>query len=356
MNSDDVVAKDETLAEGVPYVAAPVVLKIHDNGYAVRIVKLDRLPVTIGRSVRCDVVIEHPGISSTHARLERDAIGSLVLCDVGSKNGLWHDRRRVDQVHVRRNASVQLSDVRLEIVVAESLESTRIDRTPPESSRVTASRVLLVTFKIIACYGMVLLAHGFRKFADDWPPERPAILFGDAFWMWAGIFCLTGVLALFNKLHAKRYDATRLHLIMTGVAAFLIAKAPLDGTLAYNLRLEWLRASVPLGLSLAAVALGLHGLLRTMFASWPRRRHALVALAMVATGHAAMQTYSTFEFAAGSRRVWDEDLGMPLVDPTVAALPTSALLEAVDESIKAVDGYRAEDWQEVLSREREDEP
>lgn len=336
-----------------PSVMPHIVLKIHDISHGARIVKLHQLPVTIGRSVHCDVVIEHPGISSTHARLERDAIGLIVLSDAGSKNGIWHEGRRVDQVHASRNASIQLSEVHIEIIVAEILENTVLDQRPPEPSHITASRVLTSVGKLIACYTLVVALHAFRTFAEDWPPERPTLLFGDAFIVWVGILCLTGVLALFNKLHAKRYDATRLHVILTGLITFWGFASTLEPTLVYNLRLPWLRNTLPFAIGVTVILIGLLQIIRTLFVYWPSRRQLLVALAVVVTGVAAQTTYSAFEFAAGSRRIWDENLGQPLIDPAIGAESTRKLLQNLRESVQTVDLYHQEDWEEILARERE---
>ena len=332
-----------------------IVLKIHENGHGVRIVKLHHLPVTIGRSVHCDVVIQHPGISSIHARLERDAIGLIVLSDAGSKNGIWHEGRRVDQVHASRNVSVQLSEVPIDIVVAEILESTRVDQRPPEPSRVSTSRVLTIIGKLVICYATVLALQAFRKYAEEWPPERPTELFGDAFIAWSLILCVTGGLALFNKLHAKRYQATRIHVTLTMLFAFFGAALVVEPVVIYNLRLDWLRSSLPLTIGATALLVGLQRLIGILFANWPFRRQLLVSLTVVATGVFALETYSTFEFTAGSRRIWNDDLGVPLLDPKLGAHPTETLLKNLRKSIQTVDRYQKEDWDEVLAREREEQ-
>jgi Protein of unknown function (DUF3662)/FHA domain len=51
--------------------------------------------VTIGRSRQCDVVLDDPNISRTHAEI-RPRGGSWVLSDLGSTNGSSLNRRRIE--------------------------------------------------------------------------------------------------------------------------------------------------------------------------------------------------------------------------------------------------------------------
>jgi len=55
----------------------------------------DRLPITIGRSRSCDLVIANDLVSSDHARLEEDR-GQLKVTDLGSTNGTFVNGRRLD--------------------------------------------------------------------------------------------------------------------------------------------------------------------------------------------------------------------------------------------------------------------
>lgn len=50
--------------------------------------------VTIGRGYGNDVVIDDPYVAPAHLRIARDASGVLVAEDLGTKNGLYIDRRR----------------------------------------------------------------------------------------------------------------------------------------------------------------------------------------------------------------------------------------------------------------------
>jgi Domain of unknown function (DUF1707)/FHA domain len=52
-------------------------------------------PVLLGRSPRCDVVLEHPTVSRRHLELRPTGDGQWLAVDVGSLNGTWLAKRRV---------------------------------------------------------------------------------------------------------------------------------------------------------------------------------------------------------------------------------------------------------------------
>jgi len=66
-------------------------------------------PWRVGRSLACDVPLDHdPFASAEHARLERDA-GGFRLRDLGSRNGTWVDWERLrpqDAVPLRPGAAL----------------------------------------------------------------------------------------------------------------------------------------------------------------------------------------------------------------------------------------------------------
>ena len=70
---------------------------------AFRTIEIPALPALIGRK-EADIVIEHPSVSDTHARLEL-IDGSLIIRDLGSRNGTF-----VNGKLVSRHASVRNKD------------------------------------------------------------------------------------------------------------------------------------------------------------------------------------------------------------------------------------------------------
>jgi len=55
----------------------------------------DKFPVRIGRSSLNDIVLEDPTASSFHALIERDG-DTLLLIDLGSRNGIISDGKRIE--------------------------------------------------------------------------------------------------------------------------------------------------------------------------------------------------------------------------------------------------------------------
>src|SRR3954454_11565602 len=77
------------VAEPIPAAHASddcLVVVYQRDGGAGRCIKLDRLPLRLGRDPDNELVLAEDGVSRRHARIERRS-GRLVLMDVGSTNG-----------------------------------------------------------------------------------------------------------------------------------------------------------------------------------------------------------------------------------------------------------------------------
>jgi FHA domain-containing protein/uncharacterized protein DUF1707 len=57
-------------------------------------------PIIIGRSRRCDVVLEDPTVSRRHLEVRPAGEGQWLALDVGSLNGTWRHNRRVGRTLV----------------------------------------------------------------------------------------------------------------------------------------------------------------------------------------------------------------------------------------------------------------
>jgi len=66
---------------------------------------LDTLPITIGRSADCAVIINDSSLSRVHARIEIHA-NRLILCDLDSTNGCFVNHQRIVS-----NTELQLGDI-----------------------------------------------------------------------------------------------------------------------------------------------------------------------------------------------------------------------------------------------------
>jgi DNA-binding response OmpR family regulator len=68
---------------------------------------------TVGRDAdRCDLAILHPSVSSVHATLSR-RVGTWVIVDEQSRNGLTVDDRKVEHTLLAARSRVQFGDVAL---------------------------------------------------------------------------------------------------------------------------------------------------------------------------------------------------------------------------------------------------
>ncbi|MBN2269042.1 MAG: FHA domain-containing protein, partial [Sedimentisphaerales bacterium] len=67
---------------------AEALLTIEERGQA-RQVELNQEGTIIGRSPRCDVVIDSKDVSREHARVFKDPFGRWIFEDLGSSNGTF---------------------------------------------------------------------------------------------------------------------------------------------------------------------------------------------------------------------------------------------------------------------------
>ena len=66
------------------------------RGQRVREVALDPKGLILGRSEECDITLDSPRVSRRHARISQDPFGRWLIQDLGSRNGLKVDGKRVD--------------------------------------------------------------------------------------------------------------------------------------------------------------------------------------------------------------------------------------------------------------------
>jgi predicted component of type VI protein secretion system len=110
-----------------------------DEGGAVRRVKVDRLPASVGRDDDCDVVLADPAASRRHARFEATDHGCAIV-DLGSSNGTLLDGVRVRRALLRRGAEIRIGEAKIVFAGGGPVPEARPD--PAEAAiaaRVAAS-------------------------------------------------------------------------------------------------------------------------------------------------------------------------------------------------------------------------
>ncbi len=74
---------------------------------------LDADTTTAGRSTKSDIFFDDVTVSRTHAEFLRAGDGNFVVRDVGSLNGTYVNRDRVDEAQLKAGDEVQIGKYRL---------------------------------------------------------------------------------------------------------------------------------------------------------------------------------------------------------------------------------------------------
>lgn len=100
-----------------PTVRSPdAVVIVHDRRGR-RTITLDGRSITIGRGPDNDVVLDDPGVSRRHARIQARE-GRLVVTDLASANGVWLGGKRVTEAVLGPGDRVELGGAFLELAGA----------------------------------------------------------------------------------------------------------------------------------------------------------------------------------------------------------------------------------------------
>jgi pSer/pThr/pTyr-binding forkhead associated (FHA) protein len=79
-----------------------VKLVLSFQGVQIQEYALDRPVLSIGRRDENDIVIDHMGVSGTHAQIAMEG-QSVILTDLKSTNGTFVNGQRVERVELRPN-------------------------------------------------------------------------------------------------------------------------------------------------------------------------------------------------------------------------------------------------------------
>jgi pSer/pThr/pTyr-binding forkhead associated (FHA) protein len=103
------------------------------NGDVLHRHRVDALPIRLGRGYDNDFIVDDDYVAASHARIEQDAAGRLVLRDLGSRNGLNHRGKRLQEVALLGDTVVRIGHTSIRVraasfPVAPELEDRTLHR------------------------------------------------------------------------------------------------------------------------------------------------------------------------------------------------------------------------------------
>jgi len=114
------------VAHAVPVAPASddcLVVVYQRDGGAGRCIKLDRLPLRLGRAPDNELVLEDEGVSRRHARIEKRG-DRVVLMDVGSTNGTLHNDAELTGIaELRTGDRIKVGSTIFKYLSASDLEA-----------------------------------------------------------------------------------------------------------------------------------------------------------------------------------------------------------------------------------------
>ena len=264
------------------------------NGDVLHRHKVSELPIRVGRGYDNEIILDDAHSAASHAVIESDENGQIVLRDLGSKNGTIHQGRRQASVALSRDTVVRLGHTRLRVRGADFPVAPEIeDKTMHGWEGATPATIGLVLIAAFSC---------FETWISDVEPFaliRYLLVLASA--LGAGLLW-SGVWAVANRLFGSHARLGR-HLFILGCGLVAVgAWEAVSSVLAY----AWSAESLTRYGNLATLAIGCGMVffhLATIKPHHPRRFVLSCAIMFVAgsglmlltnlqgTGHAADELY-----------------------------------------------------------------
>jgi hypothetical protein len=303
------------------------------NGEVLQRRCIDILPIRLGRGYDNDFILDDDYVAASHARIELDAAGRLVLRDLGSRNGLNHRGKRLQEVVLSGDTVVRIGHTSLRVraasfPVAPELEDRTFHRW--EGALPGAAGILLTA-------GCAL----FARWLSDTQYFEFVRYFEALAWGAGAALLWSGGWAFANRLFGRHARLGR-HLFVFGCGLSALSLAALlAATAAYAFSLEaFTRYASHAATLLVAGMVYFH--LSTVDPE-NRRRYRWIAAGMAVLGSGLILAYNVQR----TGRLSDELYMAVLLPPAVRVSQD----HGIDEFMREVEGMKP-----ALDRGRERKP
>lgn len=185
-----------------------MILEIRDARGVSTLHRLDKLPVSIGRALSNDIILDDPYVDGRHASIVADDAGALTIDDLGSLNGLRRNgTRETERVAVQPGTELRIGRTMLrfrdvdEVVVPAIADEEAPKSAPPVlmvGKAPTRSRLLGTTSGRLAIAATTIAAFALNAWLGSTERSNGATVFGVALavamttLVWAGLWTVAG--------------------------------------------------------------------------------------------------------------------------------------------------------------------
>lgn len=185
-----------------------LILEIRDARGVPTLHRLDTLPVTIGRALTNDIILDDPYLDARHAFIGVDESGAMTIGDLGSLNGLRRNgSRETNHIAVEPGTEVRVGRTTLRFrdvdeVVAPALADDEQPSVAAPTPRVIImprrSRLLGTTSGRIGIAATMIAAFALSSWLGSTGRSNGATVFGAAFavtiatLVWAAVWTIAG--------------------------------------------------------------------------------------------------------------------------------------------------------------------
>ena len=302
------------------------------NGDVLHRHRVDSLPIRIGRGYDNDYILDDAYAAPHHALVEAGEDGSLLLRDLGTRNGVVHAGKRSERLLLTGNTVARLGHTTLRIRAADFPVPAELrDRTMHGWEGALPGLAGTVLIALVALFTMWLAdTQAYRPFR---------YLLALAYGLGAGLVW-SGLWAFGNRLFGRHARLGRhLFIFGSGVAALMLFRLA-SSAVGYAWSIEvFTRYGSHVAIALVAGMVYFH---LTTVKPEPRRRHAMVCVALALLGSGLVLISNEQR----NGRLADELYMSVLLPPEMRATPDAS----VDEFMADVAAMKAR-----LDRERKEE-